>query len=103
VTFTFELWTQSAHECSSLSVLAICYGGLWSELKSPQRVRERERASVSASRAATFRRSLDGASSYDLKSKLLDLIVPFLTLSGKEGDCSMLTDNYRMQTLALPP
>ena len=66
-------------------------------------MRERERASVSASRATTFRRSLDGASSYDLKSKLLDLIVPFLTLSGKEGDCSMLTDNYRMQILALPP
>jgi len=30
-TFTFGSWAQSAHECLSLSVLAICCGGVWSE------------------------------------------------------------------------
>ena len=39
-TFTIASWAQSAHECSSLSVLAICCGGLWSELRRPQRERE---------------------------------------------------------------
>jgi len=42
-TFTIASWAKSAHECSSLSVLAICCGDLWNELKRPQRERESRR------------------------------------------------------------
>jgi hypothetical protein len=48
-----------------------------------------EEHSVSASRAKNYRRRLDAASSFDLE--LLGRIVPFLPLSGMEGNCSMLT------------